>query len=305
VIAAAVLCIAVLCTAGLLSAARSGEPLAAAPTPPAHSDRFVSPLQLDRAVAAAGPVTERLTASGPSFRAAVVPHHLVGGHLTAGLFAALARRPPEVVVIVGPDHFGAGPPVGTSRAAWSTAGGKVEADATLVSALLDRGAAEEAWDALDREHSVGVLIPFVKRYLPEARIVPLTVRGDVSFEKAARLGRLLAELAAARSGPAIRDGAPGGVFLIASVDFSHYLPQPEAARCDDLTMSALKSGDWGVLFAMGPAHLDSPASLAVAFAFTGRTPEPHFDVVWHANSAAVLGRPDLEETTSYFLLTIP
>jgi len=193
--------------------------------------------------------------------------------------------------------------VGTSLAAWSTAAGKVEADAAFASALLDRGAAEEAWEVLDREHSVGALIPFVKRYLAEARVVPLTVRADVSFDEAVRLGRLLKELALEREPPS--SGEPDGVFVVASVDFSHYLSQPEAARRDDLTISALRSGEWGVLFAMGPAHLDSPASLAVAFAFAGTTAEPRFEVVWHDNSAAVLGRPDLDETTSYFLLTVP
>ncbi|MEW6031825.1 MAG: AmmeMemoRadiSam system protein B [Bacillota bacterium] len=328
VVGAALVAAVSLCGAALLgmidppAAARSGDRSGGPGRSvglPAHSDRFVTPEQLDRATAGAAPVARRVVASlggGPAsaatkespvgargvggVRAAIVPHHLVAGHLAAGLLAALAERPPETVVIVGPDHFGAGPAVGTCRAAWNTAVGRVEADTDLVSALVARGAAVEAWDVLEREHSVGALVPLVKRYFPEVRVVPLTVRAGVSFERAAALGRLLAELAPGRGA-----AAGGGVLVIASVDFSHYLPRAEADRRDELTLQALRNGDWDVLFAMGPAHLDSAAALAVAFAFAGCAEAPRFEVVWHDNSAAVLGRPNLAETTSYFLLVIP
>jgi hypothetical protein len=43
----------------------------------------------------------------------------------------------------------------------------------------------------------------------------------------------------------------------------------------------------------------------VAFAFAGSVEKPRFAVVAHTNSATLLGRPDLAETTSHYLLLVP
>jgi AmmeMemoRadiSam system protein B len=91
---------------------------------------------------------------------------------------------------------------------------------------------------------------------------------------------------------------------VASVDFSHYLPRTQAEDMDELTLAALTRADWPTLFGMGPSNLDSPGALAVAFAFAGAMEQTRFQVVEHTNSAGLLGRPDLPETTSHFLLTI-
>jgi len=268
---------------------------------PAHADRFADSAGLKAAVDGAARVVEdlRLAAQGPNgameWVAAVVPHHLVAGHLPAGLLAYLRVRPPETLVIVGPDHFGRGPSVGTDYASWRTAWGDTAADDGLVSALLEAGLAQEAWTTLDGEHSIGALMPLVKLYLPETRVVALTLRRGVTLKEAAVLGSFLREWTTATR---------GDVFVVASVDFSHYLPRSQAEDRDELTLAALTRADWPTLFGMGPSNLDSPGALAVAFAFAGKMEQTRFQVVEHTNSAGLLGRPDLPETTSHFLLTI-
>lgn len=265
----------------------------AAETPP-HADCFVSPAQFEKAVEGAPRVAAEVAAGRGEPVAAVVPHHVVAGRLAAGLLAYLAADPPETLVIVGPDHAGAGPPVGTSFGVWRTAFGPVEVDAPLTAALLDSGLAREAWAVHDKEHSLGALMPFVKSYLPRTKVVAVTVRRDLSLTEAAALGRFLAE----------RAPAEGRLFVLASVDFSHYLPLAEADRRDAATLAALRAGDWASLFAMGPGNLDSPAALAVAFSFAGALEAPDFQVVEHTNSALLLGQPDSAETTSHFLLLV-
>ncbi len=265
--------------------------------------------------------------AGPApFAAAVVPHHAIAGFLPAGLLAYLAPDPPDILVIVGPDHFLAGPAVGTGAASWVTPDGVVEADSELVGALIAGGLAEEAWEAHDGEHSLGALMPYVARYLPRTKVVPITLGGDVTRERAAALGRSLREWAGGLVAPA-QTGASGGqgatsagatsafpptaargrqprVFLLASVDFSHYLTLEEADASDAVTLDVLRRGDFGTLFTLGSGHLDSPASLALAFAFAGTLDSPRFAVVAHTNSATLLGRPDLDETTSHFLMLL-
>ncbi len=307
---------------------------------PAHADHFVTPAQFEKAMDGAGAVAADLATAaegnpgvvkgdagaaegdpgtaerdpGAADRdsdadsadarivAAVVPHHLVAGHLVAGLFAYLSADPPRTLVVVGPDHHNAGPRVGTSLASWRTGPGLVDVDVPLTAALIDRSLAGEAWAVQDEEHSVGVLMPFARRYLPETRVVALTLRSDVPFAEACALGRFLREWAATGAGEEARGGR--GVFVVASVDFSHYLPRPEAERRDSTTLPALERGDWTALFGMGPSNLDSPAALAVAFVFAGDPDSPDFVVVEHTNSATLLGQPDLPSTTSHFLFAI-
>lgn len=264
---------------------------------PPHSRSFITPAEFDAAVGRVGPVFRRLEEL-PAPRAAVVPHHLVGGLFPAGLFAYLAGDPPATIVIIGPDHRNSGPPVSTSAARWLTPAGPVEADSRLIAELIASGSAEEAWAVLDHEHAVGGLVPLIRHYLPETRVVPLALRGDLDYQRAVALGYRLAELA---------ESADGGrdLFVLASVDFSHYLPPDEAARRDEITLAALGRGDWDTLFALGPNHLDSAPALAALFAFTGTIDAPEFAVAGHADAAGLLGDPDLPETTTYFLLIAP
>ena len=264
--------------------------------------------QADGAAAAAA------SSAGAPATAGVVPHHLVAGHLAAGLFAHLAADPPSTVVIIGPDHRNAGPGVGTSYASWQTAFGAVEADIPLVAALLEQGLAREDRAAQDGEHSVGALMPFVARFLPGTKVVALTVRRDVTQEEAGTLGRFLGERAASGSEAAGPSGGGRGLFVVASVDFSHYLPKAEADLRDAATLSSLGTLDWAALFGMGPSNLDSPASLAAAASFAAgeeasgsegaASQDVVFQVIQHTNSAELLGQPDLPETTSHFLLLV-
>jgi AmmeMemoRadiSam system protein B len=278
---------------------------------PAHADRFADAGSLRLAMDGAGRVLESLRraegdagnstegaapgAGEGEFVAAVIPHHLVAGRLAAGLFAFLRARPPDVVVVVGPDHFRRGPAVGTGFGSWRTAWGEVGAADELVGDLLAAGLASDAWQALDGEHSVGAVMPFIKRYLPQAEVVALTLRRETGREEAADLGRFVRDWAVEKG---------RRVFVVASVDFSHYLPLAQAEVMDSVTLAALERADWDALYGMGPSNLDSPGALTVAFAFAGSLEKTRFRVIDHTNSAVLLGQPNLSQTTSHFLLTI-
>lgn len=168
-----------------------------------------------------------------SLRALVAPH---AGYMYSGPIAALAydavaaERPPATVLILGVDHHGAGAPAALSDVAWRTPLGPVETDHDLVAALA-KGPIEIDESAHAPEHSIEVQLPFLQYVLPHPRMVGLMVRhGPWSF---------LSEVA-----QRVRAGIRGrDVLLVASTDFSHYVPPPVADRLDHLAIDRILAGD--------------------------------------------------------------
>jgi AmmeMemoRadiSam system protein B len=146
--------------------------------------------------------------------AIVVPHAglMYSGPVAAHAYRLLQGRPIDVVVLVGPSHF-----VGFEGVAVYRRGGF---DSPLGVAPIDEACATRLLDASPlvrehatahvREHSLEMQLPFVRRILPHAAIVPL-VMGWQTASAAAELGRAL--------GAALHGVA---ALLVASTDLSHY-----------------------------------------------------------------------------------
>ncbi len=155
-------------------------------------------------------------------RAAIVPHagYPYSGPIAARVFAAIAReRPPASVLILGVDHFGRGAGNALSARTWRTPLGPVPIDAELCAAL-DRPPIVVDERSHRDEHSIEVELPFLQYVLPQPKFVPLMVR----FAPFADLHRVAEVVRTAVTG---RD-----VLLLASTDFSHYVPPAVAERLD-------------------------------------------------------------------------
>jgi MEMO1 family protein len=101
---------------------------------------------------------------------------------------------------------------------WRTPLGDVEIDTGLARAVAELGRPFVVdREAHLEEHSLEVQLPFVRRLLPDARIVPLAVAAGTGPAAAAagmRLGALLAQ----------RGGHGGPVVIAVSTDMAHYPP---------------------------------------------------------------------------------
>ena len=128
-------------------------------------------------------------------------------------------------MVIGPSHRGY--PTCTSAVPWETPLGIVDTDTDLVSAL--DLPVNEVYHA--DEHSLEVQMPFIKYRFPRARIAPVLM-GDQDLASSVRLGRTIAE--AARE-------ARREIRVVASSDFSHYVPEAIAESQDLYAIEALKS----------------------------------------------------------------
>ena len=160
---------------------------------------------------------------------AVLPHagHLYSGYQTIPFFQLIRRHHlfPDTFVIVHPNHSGHGAPLAIDDAElWSNSIGEVPVDTELARAM------ELPFDnrAHAREHSAEVIIPFIQYFLPDHpfSIVPICMM-DQTHKNASLVAKRVSK-AAKKTGKKI--------MLIASCDFSHFLPASEGSQKDQLIL---------------------------------------------------------------------
>lgn len=151
----------------------------------------------------------------------VSPHagYVYSGLTAAHAFSALKPGFNGTFIIIGPSHRGF--PTCLSAFAWETPLGPVQSDADLLS-LIDIPVNEQAM-SYGNENSLEVQVPFIRYRFPEAKIVPVMM-GHQTMEEITRVSRLISQAISRYEGE---------VRIVASSDFSHYVPA-EKARKDDL-----------------------------------------------------------------------
>jgi AmmeMemoRadiSam system protein B len=157
-------------------------------------------------------------------RAIISPH---AGIMFSGPVAAYAYRaaatagPYDVAALVGPSHFEAFEGVAVyPGTGFDSPLGVAEIDGDGVSAVAASAIVSKRKGPHEREHSLEMQIPFLRRLLPDVPIVPLLM----GFQRR----ETILELAAALTS-AFRDRR---TLLVASTDLSHYFDARTAAVYD-------------------------------------------------------------------------
>lgn len=167
--------------------------------------------------------------------AAVCPHAglMYSGKTAAAVYARL--EPPETVVILGPNHHGLGAEVALpTHETWGTPLGAVGIDGELAAAIRNASRTLEVDDrAHEQEHSIEVQLPFLRALMPGARLVPICV-GSLAAAGVRELGRAVADGVRATGRRAV---------VVASTDFSHYVPRTVAEVKDRHALDAIRALD--------------------------------------------------------------
>lgn len=185
------------------------------PNDPSHLEQL-----LESFFAAANPGTKKP-------RGVVSPHagYIYSGQVAAYAFAAIDREFSGTFIIIGPSHHGYLTSV--SAVPWETPLGVVDTDTEFIAALgLPVDELSHA-----NEHSIEVQVPFIRYRFPRARIVPIMM-GRQDIASARTLGESVAE--------AVRK-TKRDVRIIASSDFSHYVPAAKATEEDLYAIEPLKT----------------------------------------------------------------
>jgi AmmeMemoRadiSam system protein B len=156
--------------------------------------------------------------------AIISPHAglMYSGPIAAHAYSLLRGRDVEVAVLVGPSHYVGFEGVAVyEHGAFETPLGPVPVAEHCASVLALASPIVKAHPAAHvREHSLEMQLPFLKRVLPEASIVPL-VMGHQRRETAYELGDAIALAIKGRR-----------AVIVASTDLSHYQSAEAAAKLD-------------------------------------------------------------------------
>jgi len=231
------------------------------------------------------------TLSPGQIHAGVVPHHNIAATLISGFFSQVANSQYEydLVIILGPNHEGTLANVITSYRHWDIGDGVFTNNNFVHDAVQDLNAVI-SHGHMELEHSISILIPYIHHYMPGVEVAPLMLNRSLNFGETEEIFHWL-------NSWVINSGK--NVLLVASIDFSHFLPVHVARERDEITKSVILSHGLRELHNMNYHHLDSPAAMIIFLMYLaerGITPQ----IVAHTDASEFL--PGLDETTSYMIV---
>jgi AmmeMemoRadiSam system protein B len=235
--------------------------------------------------------TELACADGKAdLRAGIVTHHILAISLMNEFFACLSRNVrPDRIVLIGPDHYGQSiDRIAVSPFPWKTPFGVLNPDGSAAATIKESLGLSDDPEAFSGEHSIGVLVPFIRYYFPKSRIVPVIIQRNVGFDKLNKLKTILDYF--------LDD--PKTLILL-SMDFSHKQTSAEADRRDDLARSVIEKLDYQDTDKL---DVDCHPGLKVLLAALKERPGVQVRFLNHSNSSRLTGKMDMTNVTSYYTI---
>jgi len=155
----------------------------------------------------------------------ICPHagYMYSGPVAANSYYLISSYIPELVIILGPNHWGIGCNVATMKdVVWQTPLGQVEVDSEAVKELTKIcDIVELDFFSHTKDHSLEVQIPMLQKIYPKFKILPI-ILVDQSYEMATHLGPAIAKIAKSKK-----------TMIVGSSDFTHYEPNDFAHKQDE------------------------------------------------------------------------
>jgi len=190
------------------------------------------------------------------FLAATSPHFLPAMSYTANILSTLAQEGSSecTIFVIAPDHSGEGLPLIVADRGWSTPFGYLDFDKEATAAILKSPYLFDKIDIdlfhLQNDHSAATLMPFIKYYMPDAQVVTILLNGDCNLEQLQALAEIIHDTEQIKP-----------VFVLASIDFSHYLHIIDTAKNDEVTNTLIQASNIQAIKNLDSGYMDSPESM--------------------------------------------
>ena len=228
--------------------------------------------------------------AGQSIRAGIVTHHFLASQLMVRFFDAWSvESSPETFVLIGPNHFHHGlANISVSSLPWKTPFGILETDRAFIQQIKLTTNLPEDPEAFTGEHSVGVLVPFLKYYFPHCRVVPILIDVNADENRSKDLRLLLS-----------RYLENPRVAVLLSMDFSHDSTAAVADSRDQQARQVISALD---VRKANELHVDCRKGLQLFLDLLRHIGPVSVHINEHTNSAQLTGNPNQANVTSYFTI---
>lgn len=234
--------------------------------------------------------TSRKVVPSQSIRAGIVTHHFLASGLMVRFFESLrAGSSPGTIILVGPNHFHHGrEKISLSSLPWKTPFGVLETDRSVTRRIEAATNVSEDPEAFTGEHSVGVLVPWLKYYFPRCHVVPILI--DSGAEEA-QIRALRTVLAGSLVHPR--------VLVVLSMDFSHNSTSEIADMRDKEAEQVISKLDASRVDGL---HVDCHKGLWILLSWLKSLRDVNVRIEEHTNSSRLSNNPTQKNATSYFTM---
>ncbi len=211
---------------------------------------------------------------------ASMPHYVPMMQYGANLlYGAAQTESVETVILLAPNHEGTGAGIELSGLGYRWADGSVEGDAASAEYLKALSRVDTAEDIriLESEYSASLWAPYIRAIFPEARVVTILFTRSAASADLSALSRAILALSEEKS-----------VFVLASVDFSHYQTPDVMREHDEVTRETVLRGDIPALRRLDGTYLDCPEALCVLM-MSGGVRELDYRTVNYTENARLYG----------------
>ncbi len=219
-------------------------------------------------------------------QAIVLPHHNAVQNIRQDFLKkiSVSRLITRKIILIGPDHFSSNQTqINICNQDWNLSTGLFKFRDLHLNISVNN-------ELLKSDHSMFNPLSDLKSYFPQATIYPILLGQKVSFSS---LETLISSL---------KSTCGYDCLLVASVDFSHYLPATLADAHDYFTLKNLSSFDFDLL---SQIEVDSPQSLYILEKYSYQKKATKFTIYAHTNSAYITGSPEVESTSHVFAFYSP
>ncbi len=217
----------------------------------------------------------------------ITPHHLVAKDLIEKLFAQTAKDNKKVVidriVLISPNHFHVSG--GDLIVANKNIAQNVVIDMELANVLNKKEYVYINNDAFKEEHGIQGLIPFVDKYFPDVKVLPLMIEDGTSNDRIDELANYLAS-----------DEVKGNTLVVLSSDFSHDLTPDISGIHDRVAIDTIENFDLDKVHSL---DTDCLSGLRLIMQFSKKQGYENFELLANSNSSEVYNNFFIGENTSY------
>ncbi len=213
----------------------------------------------------------------------VVPHHLLAHEIITDFFSIMKTDAPKIMFILSPDHNHQCP---SNRVDFITSDSPtiegIQVSTATIAKMKETLSVSESTSKVLLDNGISDILIFVREFLTDTSIVPLLVSLNLNYETADKLVSVISSLQEKTA-------------VVASVDFSHYLPRKIADLHDLRSKRVLVNFE-----KEGFANLDvdSPQALYIARSFAFQKGSDSFAIVRQGNSEDYT-EVSAQGTTSY------